>query len=199
MDEDELLAELEYEEEELAATASADQGGSFEIILVGVLTVSLLVGGSALAAGYGSAGFNRQKTVEGSFGGIKGAGRAGVSASSSGLDALNRTIIAPISWLVQRDVDEGRRELNFSRWDRPPREPGESAEQVQEGEMPQWFYVMMHPSAKLSASALPRGMAGVYGGEYQGKQHGNFDHYCVPCGAGKQGLCAKETVTVRQQ
>ena len=51
VDEDELLAELEYEEEELAATASSDEGGSFEIILVGVLTVSLLVGGSALAAG----------------------------------------------------------------------------------------------------------------------------------------------------
>jgi hypothetical protein len=73
VDEDELLAELEYEEEELAATVSADTSGSFEIILVGVLTVSLLVGGSALAAGYGSAGFNRQRTVEGSFGGIKGA------------------------------------------------------------------------------------------------------------------------------
>src|SRR5215216_1353338 len=26
--------------------------------------------------------------------------------------------VAPVSWLTQRDVDEGRRELNFSEWDR---------------------------------------------------------------------------------
>ena len=26
--------------------------------------------------------------------------------------------VAPISWLVQRDVEEGREELNFSEWDR---------------------------------------------------------------------------------
>lgn len=84
MDEDELLAELEYEEEELAAAASADSGGSIEIILVGVLTVSLLVGGSALAAAYGSAGFNRQRTVEGSFGGIKG-----TAPGTSGVYSMN--------------------------------------------------------------------------------------------------------------
>jgi hypothetical protein len=27
--------------------------------------------------------------------------------------------IAPVSWLVQRDVDEGRAVLNFSEWQRP--------------------------------------------------------------------------------
>ena len=30
--------------------------------------------------------------------------------------------IAPVSWLVQRDVDEGRRKLNYSEWDRGQRE-----------------------------------------------------------------------------
>lgn len=95
MDEDELLAELEYEEEELAATASADEGGSFEIILVGVLTVSLLVGGSALAAGYGSAGFNRQKTVEGSFGGIKGAPPAVGGVYSGGTNKTQALVTGP--------------------------------------------------------------------------------------------------------
>jgi hypothetical protein len=95
VDEDELLAELEYEEEELAATASADQGGSFEIVLVGVLTVSLLVGGSALAAGYGSAGFNRQKTVEGSFGGIKGAAPAVGGVYSGGVNKTQALVTGP--------------------------------------------------------------------------------------------------------
>ncbi|HEX7229427.1 MAG TPA: heme-binding domain-containing protein [Candidatus Binatia bacterium] len=27
--------------------------------------------------------------------------------------------IAPISWLIQRDVEKGRSELNFSEWNRP--------------------------------------------------------------------------------
>ena len=50
MDEDELLAEMEYEESELADQAGGDSSGMTEIILIGFLTVSLLVGGSAAAA-----------------------------------------------------------------------------------------------------------------------------------------------------
>src|SRR5512134_2904759 len=33
--------------------------------------------------------------------------------------------IAPISWLVQRDVDEGRRALNYSEWNRGQKEARE--------------------------------------------------------------------------
>jgi hypothetical protein len=58
--------------------------------------------------------------------------------------------IAPVSWLVQRDVDVGRRTLNFSEWDRPYEESGESAEAVLEGEMPPVLYLPLHPSARLS-------------------------------------------------
>ena len=68
MDEDELLAEMEYEESELADQAGGDSSGMTEIILIGFLTVSLLVGGSAAAANYGAAGFNKQRSVEGNFG-----------------------------------------------------------------------------------------------------------------------------------
>lgn len=74
--------------------------------------------------------------------------------------------IAPVSWLVQRDVDQGRRAVNFSQWDQPPRQPGESVEQVQKGEMPQWFYVMLHPNAKLSSAehqALIQGLQATLG------------------------------------
>ena len=35
------------------------------------------------------------------------------------------TNVAPASWLVQRDVDEGRATLNFSEWDRPQAEVDE--------------------------------------------------------------------------
>ncbi len=58
--------------------------------------------------------------------------------------------VAPFSWLVQRDVDVGRRELNFSEWHRPYEEAGEAAQTVIEGEMPPATYLPLHPSARLS-------------------------------------------------
>jgi mono/diheme cytochrome c family protein len=58
--------------------------------------------------------------------------------------------IAPISWLVQHDVDEGRHKLNFSEWDRPGQEIDESAETIREGEMPVWYYTITHRDASLS-------------------------------------------------
>ncbi len=59
--------------------------------------------------------------------------------------------IAPVSWLVQHDVEEGRRALNFSDW-RVSRRTEELAEIVLEGEMPPATYLIMHPQAKLSTS-----------------------------------------------
>ncbi len=58
--------------------------------------------------------------------------------------------VAPVSWLVQKDVDDGRRKLNFSEWDKPQRNADEAVEQVKEGEMPRWFYLPLHPSANLN-------------------------------------------------
>ncbi len=74
--------------------------------------------------------------------------------------------VAPMSWLVQRDVEKARQQLNFSEWDRPENEAGEAAEQIKKGEMPLWFYVPLHPSAKLSAGekqALIRGLQATTG------------------------------------
>jgi mono/diheme cytochrome c family protein len=59
--------------------------------------------------------------------------------------------IAPISWLVQHDVDEGRRTLNFSDW-RVTRRTGEISRVVLGGEMPPATYLLTHPQAKLSAT-----------------------------------------------
>jgi hypothetical protein len=59
--------------------------------------------------------------------------------------------VAPVSWLVQRDVDEGRGRLNFSQWN-ASRERGELSRVVSRGSMPPWFYVIQHPSANLSAA-----------------------------------------------
>lgn len=56
--------------------------------------------------------------------------------------------VAPVSLLVQHDVDGGRRRLNFSQWN-GARESGELSRMVSRGSMPPWFYVIMHPNANL--------------------------------------------------
>ncbi len=59
--------------------------------------------------------------------------------------------IAPLSWLIQEDVDQGRRALNFSQWNSGEREgTRDMARTIQRGEMPPAYYVLLHPSAKLS-------------------------------------------------
>lgn len=63
--------------------------------------------------------------------------------------------VAPASWLVARDVREGREAVNYSTWNRLDarhrREAlHESWEEVEEGEMPLWLYLPLHPEARLS-------------------------------------------------
>jgi hypothetical protein len=59
--------------------------------------------------------------------------------------------VAPVSWLVQRDVDEGRSKLNFSEWNVRGRGVDELTEVIREGEMPPSQYKLMHSSSRLSA------------------------------------------------
>ena len=65
--------------------------------------------------------------------------------------------VAPVSWVIAHDVNEGRAELNFSTWDQLSTEKQakamkESWKEVAEGEMPTWYYVVLHPEARLSAN-----------------------------------------------
>ncbi len=69
--------------------------------------------------------------------------------------------IAPTSWLIQRDVDEGRGILNFSEWDRPQADVGKVTEVVQEGEMPPLQYKILHPGARLSDGEKAELVAGL--------------------------------------
>ncbi len=55
-----------------------------------------------------------------------------------------------MSWLVRRDVDNGREELNFSHWDRDDNEAHDAAETVAEGSMPPGRYTVLHPDARLT-------------------------------------------------
>ena len=74
--------------------------------------------------------------------------------------------VAPISWLIQHDVDEGRAALNFSEWQRPQEEAAEAADVVREGEMPPVLYGLMHAHARLNDAdreRLARGLATTLG------------------------------------
>jgi hypothetical protein len=67
--------------------------------------------------------------------------------------------VAPVSWLVARDVHKGREELNFSNWDRYDRRKRakiarESYEDVAEGEMPMWIYTAIHWDARVTDEQL---------------------------------------------
>src|ERR1700729_673705 len=58
--------------------------------------------------------------------------------------------VAPVSWLNQRDVNGGRRHLNFSEWNKPQKHAGHVVKEIQSGDMPLWFYLPMHSAARLS-------------------------------------------------
>ena len=71
------------------------------------------------------------------------------------------TNVAPVSWLTQRDVDEGRRRLNFSDWnglrgggegggEGEGRSGNEMSRVIERGSMPPWYYVLIHPNAALT-------------------------------------------------
>jgi hypothetical protein len=80
--------------------------------------------------------------------------------------------IAPVSWLVQHDVDEGRAVLNFSEWQRPQEEATKASEELLEGEMPPAAYVLVHAQARLSIAdrdRLAQGLAKTLGGSTQPK------------------------------
>ncbi len=82
--------------------------------------------------------------------------------------------IAPVSWLVQHDVDEGRAALNFSEWTRPQKEAHEAAKEVREQEMPPAIYQLMHGGARLSAAdrdRLVNGLAKTLGEERKEASH----------------------------
>ena len=58
--------------------------------------------------------------------------------------------VAPVSWLVRSDVEEGRDELNLSDWDAYANEADDAAEEVEEGSMPLSQYTRIHRDARLT-------------------------------------------------
>jgi len=59
--------------------------------------------------------------------------------------------VAPMSWLIQHDVDEGRQRLNFSEWGVIRGEGvNRIGNAIQEGEMPPIQFTLIHPEARLT-------------------------------------------------
>ena len=84
--------------------------------------------------------------------------------------------VAPVSWLIRHDVDEGREHFNVSMWDAQRVNKGhDAAEEVREGDNATWFYVLGHPEAKLSDSEKTQfiqGLSATFGGG-EGKKSSN--------------------------
>jgi hypothetical protein len=87
--------------------------------------------------------------------------------------------VAPVSWMIQRDVNEGRGQLNFSEWDRPQKEAEEAAKAVRNSEMPPRSYIALHPDARLNLperDLLLQELQAIAGGHNrQGKDNGEVE------------------------
>ncbi|MBA3687488.1 MAG: heme-binding domain-containing protein [Chloroflexi bacterium] len=73
--------------------------------------------------------------------------------------------IAPMSWLIQRDVDEGRRKMNFSTGN-VDAAADEAAEKISSNQMPPIQYQIAHPEARLTdvqKAALIAGLLATFG------------------------------------
>jgi hypothetical protein len=88
--------------------------------------------------------------------------------------------IAPVSWVIARDVHEGRAALNFSTWNQlsPEKQAeavNESWEEVADGKMPTWYYVALHPEARLSTN--DRSVLRTWSSSVAGKEAGESDDH----------------------
>ena len=70
-------------------------------------------------------------------------------------------LFGPVSWLIYREVMEGRSHLNFSEWNRPQRAAGDIAHAIDSGEMPPFQYRIMHPSAQLTSAEKQQLITGL--------------------------------------
>lgn len=112
-------------------------------------------------------GTDPQRTIQGVLG-------SGAAAATSVIDRACRDChshettwpwyshVAPASWLIAKDVNEGRQAVNFSDWaaypaDRQQKLLADACEEVTDGEMPGLVYTLLHPDARLTkedASAI---------------------------------------------
>lgn len=60
--------------------------------------------------------------------------------------------VAPVSWMLARDIERGRQKLDLSNWPvHPENEAEEIGDAVASGKMPPWDYLLLHTGARLSS------------------------------------------------
>lgn len=83
------------------------------------------------------------------------------------------TSIAPVSWLTQHDVEDGRAKLNFSEWQRPQdADLSEVVDVLRSNAMPPVQYRLIHSEARLTDAErqqLERGIAASWTKDPPGK------------------------------
>lgn len=90
--------------------------------------------------------------------------------------------VAPASWLVRWDVEEGRSHFNASEWEGGGEhdDSDEAAEMVRSGEMPLPRYLWLHPEARLSEAereALARGLEATFpDADDEAEDHRGHEH-----------------------
>ena len=80
--------------------------------------------------------------------------RACFDCHSNETDLPWYSTIAPVSWLIYNDISEGRDDMNFSEWKLKSNKAEHLKDKIREeisgGEMPPWYYLPLHPEAKLT-------------------------------------------------
>ncbi len=69
--------------------------------------------------------------------------------------------VAPFSWLVDHDINEGRDNLNFSTTAKENVDVNDIVNQIQSGEMPKSIYLPIHPEARLTDEQKAQLIAGI--------------------------------------
>ncbi|WP_295421367.1 heme-binding domain-containing protein [Sulfurovum sp.] len=70
--------------------------------------------------------------------------------------------VAPVSWSVYHHVEEGREHFNISMWGQQKKNEGkDAAEEVEEGDMPLFSYLIAHPEARLSGEEKQQFIKGL--------------------------------------
>jgi len=79
--------------------------------------------------------------------------------------------VAPFSWLVARDVRQGREKLNFSTWEGEGGDARDAADTIVDGSMPPRRYLLLHSDADLTDAErrlLVEALQGMGGGDRSG-------------------------------
>ena len=87
------------------------------------------------------------------------------------------TSVAPVSWLTQRDVEDGRAVLNFSEWQQPQEANlQEVVEAIRSKDMPPPQYRLVHKDARQSGNQrqeLEAGLTATWAKDPPGSQAGS--------------------------